>query len=652
MGLIGQVSLARAGTALELEFEVEDLKDVIENQAKPGGHVTLHPGDFSELDVEIQIPEGVGVTILPGAKVEYTDDFRRKNCDPCPDDCFVYDHDGSPVDSNDDHPLNFDFKRYDKPNFTGHVENIADMNLASEWAFEISPQTWTARRSGTDDEIRVFGGDPNRDLRTLNFSGGPGAEVAMKEGQREVQIALDPESFVRSLNLNRLLFEENNNSVGDLSISHEAVNTTINPDPGTDEDDPTGGARIIRGLSIHESEPGDTEGPPEPDGHVEFVEEANLLAGTGVTINVSENAGAPDDIEISGLSEGEVDTGVTSITAGTDLTQNQTDGDVTIDHADTGGSFTFDVGNVVETNSRGHVQEAVTVGTSSSLTVDANAGTLKHDVNAANGNTDSAFITEVDVDPNGHVTNIATGNAATENTFIDGGSHDTPSNTLTLDRSDDATINIVIEPGGLFHDNEAEAVSMPDGDTIRFSSDEGTLTGTILDINDNSSETFFSKNSEFSNENIDNEIRGNSSLALLTDNSDKLVMSATSDLGNANPTIVMNPEVAGDMKVGADNEVRFGFEKNRIENFGENVTTGIHIEAGTSSTSFPTTNPRIVLANEGFIDIPLRGNSEPDPANPPDGYVRMFGRSFGGGTDAEIVFLEASGGTRVLTPSN
>lgn len=134
MSRVGQISIARPGSPLQLKFEESELQTAIENDARPGDHVTLYPGDFTmwDEDTEIFIEEGISVTILPGAKVDYASNFREED----------FGHDGSPLDSTDgqgllNHPLaDGSAERYLRPNFTGHVENIVDLNLGSEWAFE------------------------------------------------------------------------------------------------------------------------------------------------------------------------------------------------------------------------------------------------------------------------------------------------------------------------------------------------------------------------------------------------------------------------------------------------------------------------------------------------------------------------------------
>mgnify|MGYP006926868688 CR=1 FL=1 len=666
MGLIGQVSLARAGTALELEFDVEDLKDVIENQARPFGHVTLHPGDFSNLDEEIQIPEGVAVTILPGADVEYTDDFR----DPgCPDNCAVFDHDGNPNDSNQTHPLSGDFKRYDRPNFTGHVENIADLNLASEWSLEATPQIWTAARAGADDEIDVLAGDADENLRTLSFRGGPGAEVAVQEDTREIQISLDPDDFVQSINFNRLLFEENNNSVGNLSVSHESIKTDFNPSPGIDVSDPSNGAVVLRNLAIHESEPGDSQ-QTESDGHVDAVEEAHLLGVGGAVVNVSEVDGGPDEITID--ASGASGSGVTSISTGSDLQVDQGTGNVKVSHNVSSDESTGNGGGTViqevGTSSAGHVTSVSTTNLDSryvkesgdtmggSLTINGSLGfdsgtsvtDIRTDIRNANNSTHNSLATERAIRDA-----IQTSSG---NTFIDGTNYSDNSNELTLNRNDGTDLTATIKPKELFHANDTVAITAPNGNKVRFF-DNGS--GKIFDVSTSPQVTSFFDN----NDGIDQDgstplssIDGIQSLGITADRQLTLVM----DANGTSPTIRLGGDSGTDRNIamGAENEIRMAFDRSFEDSIGGNSSSGLQIECRNSGIDFASTggndDPRIILSNNGYIDVPTRlsqqsGTDRPDP--PPKGYIRFFAEAESGdGGAAQMVFLEANGGGADVDP--
>jgi hypothetical protein len=145
MSRVGQISVATPGEPLQLFFDATELPNVLGSVAKPGDHVTLYPGNYTQLspNTEVEVPEGVGVTILPGCKIDYVDGFREQN--------FAHDteppagRDADVIDSLEgnqrDHPLSDGAvfptaERYNIPNFTGFVENISDQNFGSEWAFE------------------------------------------------------------------------------------------------------------------------------------------------------------------------------------------------------------------------------------------------------------------------------------------------------------------------------------------------------------------------------------------------------------------------------------------------------------------------------------------------------------------------------------
>lgn len=658
MGLIGQVSLARAGTALELEFDVEDLKDVIENQARPYGHVTLHPGNFSELDEEIEIPEGVAVTILPGADVEYIDNFRNPGC---PDNCVTFDHDGSPNDSTVDHPLSNDFKRYERPEFTGHVENIADLNLASEWALETTPQVWTAARAGTNAEIDVLAGDADEDLRTLSFRGGAGAEVAVEEDTREIEVSLDPKDFVRSANFNRLLLEENNNSVGDINVSHEAIETDYNTG-NSDENDPSNGARLVRSILIHESEPPNSQ-TTAPDGHVQTINEANLTGTDGVNINVTETTDAPDEIEISA---GGVDTGVNEITAGTDISVSQNTGSVEVSHGATGGAGNSanSGGTVIQTfesDGRGHAENVATVdlddryvqesGDTMSGALGFDVGTsvdsIRTDVRSAGNEDDNTLVTEAGIRD---AIDIASGN-----TFVDDATWDTSTEQLTLtDNSGDTRATVNILTSNIHYDvDDSVAVSNPDNETIRFSSSltAGTPT-TIADLRGSSS---FSTSGDVPGvpaTSFDSEfvIDGEDFAFFQDSNVGTLAMGVDKQLA-PNVAMLMNPDDSGNVVFQASTNITMGFDTFNEAGSGNNGTSGLAIESEDSLVNFSQSGARVIISNAGYIDIPTRDQGEVDPPDPPEGFIRVFARAEDStGNAGEVVFLEASGNGAVIDP--
>jgi hypothetical protein len=179
MGLIGQISIARANTPLEQYYDVDDLSFIMQNEVVPGDHVTLHPGDFR--GEVFQVPDEVYLTILPGAVVEYAPGFRAQDFRQTGD---VIDNTSSPL------PVN---ARY--PEIGGNVENVIDMNLASEWAFEEDLETLrdTVTSLTTDDvpegsgnlyytsdrvDDLLFGGDGI----DLTFTDGGDGDTSSKTG--------------------------------------------------------------------------------------------------------------------------------------------------------------------------------------------------------------------------------------------------------------------------------------------------------------------------------------------------------------------------------------------------------------------------------------------------------------------------------------
>lgn len=77
MSVTGQISLARPDEELRLYFRVADLPRVVD-EAKPGDTITLHPGDFSGFSDSIDLLDGIFMTVLPGAIIDYTE-FDQAN---------------------------------------------------------------------------------------------------------------------------------------------------------------------------------------------------------------------------------------------------------------------------------------------------------------------------------------------------------------------------------------------------------------------------------------------------------------------------------------------------------------------------------------------------------------------------------------------
>lgn len=175
MSRVGQISIARPGGPLQLRFDERDLGRVIESEAQPGDHISLYPGNYTiwDEDDEIFIESGINVTILPGAKVDYVNEFRNEN--------FTFDE--NPADATDEeglrnHPLaTGGADRYLRPNFVGHTENIVDLNLGSEWAFERDVEKLRSDFVNIDvggnsaDSLELNPGD------TIEFRGGSGVSI-------------------------------------------------------------------------------------------------------------------------------------------------------------------------------------------------------------------------------------------------------------------------------------------------------------------------------------------------------------------------------------------------------------------------------------------------------------------------------------------
>lgn len=269
MAKVGQISIARPGFPLQLKFNESELKSTLELEAQPGDHVTLYPGDFRTWyenaeggeTTPVNIKQGVNVTILPGAKVRYTDEFRKRN----------FAHGEAPFDSKNEsgdpnHPLNPNSnsyppqgdetrssRRYEVPNFTGHIENIVDMNFGSEWAFESDLKNLQDRFNEAVGDNRTTiavtsssqsGSSPLKLGDTLEFVEKDSVDIFTEqipededgEGVR-VSIEFDKNS-VSSINAGRNLTA--NRSAGEVTIDHEQIIPT-----GQTENS---GAEVIQSL--------------------------------------------------------------------------------------------------------------------------------------------------------------------------------------------------------------------------------------------------------------------------------------------------------------------------------------------------------------------------------------------------------------------
>lgn len=193
MDIVAQIISERPGEPEKREFAISDLQSALSSPDKVSRkHVTLYPGDYASFwnnGTEVNIPPNVTVTLMPGAVVDYEDGYRIE-------DFKVSDgqtYDGPPV-SEISHPLNTNrdgdvAKRYLNPNFTGNIENITDLNLASEWAFkqEFERSLWFVKSKQKENE------EGNRILQslevpfrgTVRYTGGNKILVNSKEIEGE-----------------------------------------------------------------------------------------------------------------------------------------------------------------------------------------------------------------------------------------------------------------------------------------------------------------------------------------------------------------------------------------------------------------------------------------------------------------------------------
>lgn len=241
MSRVGQISIARPGLPLQLRFEEKELKSVLENEAQPGDHVTLYPGDFSTWydfdespyteDTPVEVRKGISVTILPGAVVDYFTDetktYRDEN----------FSHEGEPFDSlnsgDRDHPLSESAnpaKRYEVPNFTGHIENIADQNLASEWAFETDLEKLRTAFENRNEKGTKIGITTNNQVSTPEIELGETLEfrelqnVNISTERTATGIGVDVEfdrNSIIQIDAGRNLTSRNVD--GEVTIEHEVI---------------------------------------------------------------------------------------------------------------------------------------------------------------------------------------------------------------------------------------------------------------------------------------------------------------------------------------------------------------------------------------------------------------------------------------------
>jgi hypothetical protein len=207
MDIVAQILSEEPGRTEQEEYQISDLPSALQ-PADSGDrkHVTLYPGNYADEfttqsggGIEIEIPINVSVTILPGAIVEYTENYRNQKFESG-----NVTYEGDVVEATDGsgdpkHPLSPDqsstvgagdvesgeaYFRYKAPEFTGHVENISDLNLASDWAFkqDFERSLWFARSTDQQntepfpvpfENVVEFGAGEKIDITVSELSGTP-----------------------------------------------------------------------------------------------------------------------------------------------------------------------------------------------------------------------------------------------------------------------------------------------------------------------------------------------------------------------------------------------------------------------------------------------------------------------------------------------
>ena len=168
MDIVAQIITEKVGETKRKEFQVARLENALSSSGDRK-HVTLYPADYKTeyQGQEIDIPSEVTVTIMPGAVVGYKEDYQYEGFQVDDGEGGTKTYDGpplAPTDPNEssNHPLNYRSgddpdsyaERYEAPEFTGAVENITDLNLASEWAtrqeFERAVWSVKGKEAGTE----------------------------------------------------------------------------------------------------------------------------------------------------------------------------------------------------------------------------------------------------------------------------------------------------------------------------------------------------------------------------------------------------------------------------------------------------------------------------------------------------------------------
>lgn len=311
MQVVEQILSERPGRSEKKEYEISDLQDVIEGPPTTRKHVTLYPGDYTGITNQIEIPTFVSVTLLPGAIVDYAQDFRLEGFNS---------YDGDVQEAEDGsgtllHPLSDGTAaRYVAPDFTGHVENIADLNLASDWAFkgEFERSIWSVQGPTTLEDIPFDGVFELREgtqvditvgART-NPSDGAFAEIShasisttsniSNSGQDVIQsIAVDnghvidatTTTAVPNVLAGDILTKTTDATTGEITVDHLAF--AISGDPVNS------GTTVLQSVSPY-NDPG---GAPD-SGHIEGAGAADIVGGTNIQVQDTGQVNGKTQIEV------------------------------------------------------------------------------------------------------------------------------------------------------------------------------------------------------------------------------------------------------------------------------------------------------------------------------------------------------------------
>ena len=210
MDITARIISEKVGSPETKRFEVSGLKDAISKPASEirRKHVTLYPGDYTtwhqdtpfNQDEVVPIPEDVFVTLMPGAAVEYKDNYRNAEFQVDDGAGGKKTYDGSPIGDtgSQTHPLDTDSgpiaPRYKYPNFTRNVHNITDLNLASEWAFkqEFERSLWSAKGFDSDgDPVDI--GIPFEG--TVEYTGGNKVNIEVASLSSGAEVIVKHETF-------------------------------------------------------------------------------------------------------------------------------------------------------------------------------------------------------------------------------------------------------------------------------------------------------------------------------------------------------------------------------------------------------------------------------------------------------------------------